>query len=137
MSPPEYDLALLEARLDYSSDPNVNFVTVRVANNGSKEVTGFTLECAYANNSSEVVTEHFDITLVPGEKCDVTCSISKVGDVFMNPLTVILTGIDDGEDSYVDNNSTVARVPSQKKVLVEEFTTEKCSNCPRVARYMH
>lgn len=136
-STPEYDLALLEARLDYSSDPDVNLVTVRVANNGSKDVTGFTLESAYENNPSEAVTEHFEVALTSGEKRDVVCSISKVGDVFMNPLTVTLTGIDNGEDSYADNNSTVARVPSQKKVLVEEFTTERCSNCPRVARYIH
>lgn len=136
-STPEYDLGLLEARLDYSSDPDVNIVTVRVVNNGSKDVSGFTLECAYENNPSDMVIEHYDVAIASGEKCDVTCLVSKVGDVFMNPLTVILTGIDGGEDSYADNNSTIARVPSQKKVLVEEFTTERCSNCPRVARYLH
>lgn len=136
-STPEYDLALLEARLDYSSDPDVNIVSVRVANNGSKDVSGFTLGYEYENNPADAVTEHYEVAIPSGGKCDVTCSVPKVGDVFINPLTVTLTGIEGGEDSYADNNSTVARVPSQKKVLVEEFTTERCSNCPRVARYIH
>lgn len=134
---PEYDLALLEARMDYSSDPAANLVTVRVANNGSRDVTGFTLECTYANTPSDATTQHFDTPVASGEKRDVVCRIPKTEDVFVNPLTVVLTGIDGGEDSYTDNNTTVAKVPTLKKVLVEEFTTERCSNCPRVAKYIH
>lgn len=134
---PDYDLALLEAALDYSSDPDWNIVTARVSNNGKNAVSGFTLEYAYANSTEDAVSRHYDEVLEPGDKCDVVCPLPKVTDVFTNPVCVSITDIDEGVDSYEGNNSTVARVPSQKKVLVEEFTTEKCSNCPRVAQYMH
>lgn len=134
---PDYDLALLEATLDYSSNPDWNIVTSRVSNNGKNAISGFTLEYAYANGSEDAVSRHFEEELAPGDKRDVVCLLPKVTDVFTNPVCISIAGIDDGEDSYEGNNSTMARVPSRKKVLVEEFTTERCSNCPRVAQYMH
>lgn len=134
---PEFDLALLEAVMDYSSDPDFNIVNVRVANNGSRDVTGFTLSSFYSNSPESVGSEHFDVSLASGEKCEVRCMLPKVDDVFVNSANIVLGGIDDGTDAYEGNNAIVARVPSLKKVLVEEFTTERCSNCPRVAQYMH
>lgn len=71
----DYDLALLEARLDYSSDPNANIVTVRVANNGSESITGFSLGFAYDNDSTS--EEYYSVVLQPGDKTDVTTRISK------------------------------------------------------------
>lgn len=134
---PDYDLALLEATLDYSSDPDWNIVTARVSNNGKNAVSGFMLEYSYVDEPEDVVSLHFDEMLEPGDKRDVVGRLPKVTDVFTNLVRVSISALDEGEDSYEGNNLTIARVPSQKKVLVEEFTTEKCSNCPRVAQYMH
>lgn len=136
-STPAYDLGLMEAIMDYSSDSEWNIVTARVANNGKNTVNGFTLEYAYANSPEDVVSKHFEEVINAGDKSDVICQLPKVEDVFSNLASVRIVGIDDGEDAYDGNNMTIARVPSMKKVLVEEFTTEKCSNCPRVAQYMH
>lgn len=131
----DYDLALLEAHLDYSSDSEANIVTVRVANNGSEPVTGFSLSFAYGDDTTS--EEYYNVVLQPGDKTDVTARIDKVDDVFNTPLIVTLISVDNGDDRIADNNSTTARVMALKKVLLEEFTTEMCSNCPRVAGYIH
>lgn len=134
---PEYDLALLEAVLDYSSESDVNVITTRVANNGRNAISGFTLEYMHANNPEDAVMRYQECMIASGEKLDVVCNIPKVDDVFVNPLTVRIVSIDNGEDAYSGNNSMIARVPARKKVLVEEFTTENCSNCPSMAKTIH
>lgn len=40
-------------------------------------------------------------------------------------------------DENPDNNTIEAKYTYQKNVLVEEFTTEQCVNCPRVAGFLH
>lgn len=134
---PEYDLALIDATLDCQSSPEYNIATVKVANNGSRSLSGFSLEYSYRDSSVEPVTHHYDVELAPSEKTEVACEIPKIGNLFATPLDVRIIAVDNGQDSNSANDNLTARIPAVKKVLVEEYTTEACSNCPRVAGYMH
>ncbi len=133
----EYDLALMSAIVDTSSDSENNVVSVMVANNGLKKATGFSLAGIYDNDPGYRYVSEFEITIEPSEKTTVTCRVPRQGDIFSNPLSIILEKINDGDDAISDNNSVKGIVPAIKKVFVEEYTTEACGNCPRVARYLH
>lgn len=131
-----FDLALTEASIDYSSDPSANIVIVGVRNSGQNPVSGFTLSTQDISISEPAEEHYFDFSLQPGDKAQVECRIAKSADVFDQQLCVSLASIDDGEDADPSNNTIIARAGAVKKVLIEEFTTEKCSNCPRVAKYI-
>lgn len=133
----DYDLALMSAIVDASSDSENNIVNVVVANAGQKTVTGFTLAAVYENEPEKKYISDFLQNIEPGEKITIDCIVPKMGDILTNPITVSLENIYDGEDVISDNNMIKGVVPAQKKVFVEEYTTELCSNCPRVAGYLH
>lgn len=75
--------------------------------------------------------------LPAGENIKVFMTVPRDGDIFSNPLFVELEELADGDDVISENNRIRVNVPAVKKVFVEEYTTERCSNCPRVARYLH
>lgn len=57
-------------------------------------------------------------------------------------VTVTLSKLNEGEDENMDDNTlsdtiAVARHDYTHNVLIEEFTTEECSNCPRMANILH
>ena len=133
----DYDLALMSATVDASSDVQNNIVKVLVANTGQKDITGFTLVAIYEDDLEKKFESQFNQVIPSGEKVSVDCVIPKMGDILTNPLTIYLGSIYDGEDVIKDNNSVRCTVPAIKKVFVEEYTTELCSNCPRVAGYLH
>ncbi len=133
----DYDLALMQAVAQTTIDSENYIVNVRVANTGQKSVNGFSLSLTYTNTDSEVYNYHFSQIIEPNTDTDVVCSVPKDKDILTYPITVTLTSIDDGTDVLIENNSIKATVPAIKKVFVEEYTTERCGNCPRVARYLH
>lgn len=133
----DYDLALISAVADITSDPAGIPVAVRVANNGSMPVDGFSLAVMYEDINLEPYRYEFDCHIGPGQKETVTCNVPRLYDIMANPLLVTLEAIAGAEDAIADNNCVPVSVPAVKKVFVEEYTTEPCSNCPRVARYLH
>lgn len=133
----DYDLALIQAIAQTSTDTENYVINIRVANNGKKSINGFTFSLAYAENESEPYTFHFEQNIEPQENCDVVCSVPRDKDILTYPITATLTSIDNGNDIIADNNTIKVTVPAIKKVFVEEYTTERCGNCPRVARYLH
>lgn len=54
-----------------------------------------------------------------------------------NLWTFSIDNIGGNQDENPENNSIEAKFTYQKNVLVEEFTTEQCVNCPRVAGFLH
>lgn len=133
----EYDLALLSGVADLASDPSNALVNVRVANNGKQCITGFTLSAQYEGLEHGDCIFNFDTALESGHKEEVLCCVPRFGDILEHPLTISLVSINDGDDAIPDNNSVTVALPAVKKAFVEEYTTEPCGNCPRVARYLH
>ena len=57
-------------------------------------------------------------------------------------VTMTLLKLDEGDDLDPSDNTATATFEVVKhdftrNVLIEEFTTEKCTNCPRLAGYLH
>ncbi|MDE7442207.1 MAG: Omp28-related outer membrane protein [Muribaculaceae bacterium] len=131
----DYDLALVSAVANLSIDPEMAVIDVNVANNGKNRVSGFNLCASYSDGEKYDKTYMLDI--LPGTKGNVEMRLPKRSDMFTNPLYIEITGVVDGEDIIKDNNRMQVEFPVVKKVFVEEYTTERCSNCPRVASYLH
>lgn len=134
---PDFDLGLTAASAAPHSDPATYRLTATVTNQGTQTVGGFTLQARY-EQAADTWEQHFDEVLEPGGRATVSYTIpirdrQEVGDIVMT-----ITAIDaDGPDAVAENNQMRARFGYKRKVLVEEFTTEPCGNCPRVARQLH
>lgn len=116
-------------------------VTYFVHNFGSRTISGFDMV-------AEVDGEAVDKVHVSG---DIASNAMKTGVVRFHPgLTVAgdkeivyrLENLEEGEDQDPSDNvlSDSFEVVSKsypRKVLSEEFTTEKCRNCPRVVEMLH
>lgn len=133
----DYDLALIHASVDSSSSSNSNLVTVKVANMGLQTIEGFTLSTYTALDPSAKKFHTFPISMKSGDKMEVVCSIDKDLALLSNPPIVEIESLNNGVDEFEGNNRIEAKVNFSKRILVEEFTTELCGNCPREAGYIH
>lgn len=132
---PDYDLGLIAAIANPHIDASSTRMKVTVVNNGQQPVSGFTLLTQY-EMSDDQYFNHFDVQLGWGEKAEVEYQIPSLSTVSYGDIIVSLQSIDDGTDQTAGNNSIHAKFALVKKVLIEEFTTEPCGNCPRVAGYL-
>ena len=133
---PTCDLGLTAALANTFDDASLTKMQVAVVNNGQSSVSGFTLQTRYAL-CDDIYTHHFDVQLGWGEKTTVEYQIPNLSTVSQGDIQVTLQSIDDGDDETATNNSIKAKFALVKKVLVEDFTTEPCGNCPRVSGYLH
>ena len=133
---PDYDLGLTSAVANPYLDASNYQLTVGVVNNGQQHASGFTLETRYAQ-SDEVYTQHFSTDLATGQKTTVDYQIPARSTVSNGDIIVSLTAMDGAADEVSGNNTIKAKFTLKKKVLIEEYTTEPCGNCPRVAGYLH
>ena len=133
----EYDIALMEASVDCVSDPYEDLINVRVSNGGSKTVESFTLVTYGTQDDSNRQLHEFHTSLAQGEKAIVICKIAKDINILENTPVVEVVNVNGKDDQFSGNNKIEAKIQYSKRLLVEEFTTEKCVNCPRVAAYLH
>lgn len=134
---PEYDLGIISANARPSGIGQSYQLDVKVANMGQYDVSGFTLSTCYAGLEAEPELAHFDQTISAGGSLEVQYFVNQCPDAENKEIHVAIAGIDDGADGLEANNSMMARFSFKRKVLIEEFTTERCNNCPRVAGYLH
>lgn len=134
----DYDLGLGAATV--SPIPSVAAhalrFTVGVHNYGRRPVTGFTVE-ARAEGVAPL-SAHIATTVAPEADSTVTFTLDpQVATDEQTAWTLTLTGIDEAADGRESNNTSIPAYRFQRNVLVEEFTTEYCGNCPRVAGFLH
>lgn len=109
-------------------------------NVGSGDVSGYDLVCEIGG--TDCGTVHLENPLLSRSYGEFTATFAP-GEVpaGVSNLTVRIVNLSQGEDEDPQSNLmtvpvTVASRQYDKKVLVEEFTTERCANCPRVATYL-
>jgi len=134
-SMPEYDLAIISASVPASARLENYDISVTLANQGEKDINGFTLTAYYDQDGTNYDTHYAD-AIASGDKRTVTLSVPICDTVTAGQLMVAVKSLDEGTDAYEGNNTARVMFKTQKKVLIEEFTTEQCSNCPRVAGYL-
>lgn len=144
---PKYDLSLtaLEVQPHYVVDDGRLTLTATVRNNATVTISSFDAVCSISG-IEEQYTAHLTEPIAYGEEKTYEFTIAPEAIQTMDPadrtITVTLTGLAEGEDEVPSNNSqqgqfSVTLHSFERHVLLEEFTTEKCPNCPRVAAFVH
>ena len=144
---PKYDLTLsaLDVQQNYVVDNGNLEFTMKVFNNATVTINGFDAVCT-VDGSDDKYTVHCDSSIAYNESKAITMTISPTAVQTMDPatrtLTVTLTNLTEGEDEIPSDNTlsgtfNVTLHSFVRNVLLEEFTTENCTNCPRVASYVH
>lgn len=127
--------------------PSVSLATGEISGsvtvvNRAEPVTGFDIVCS-VDNREDIQEKHIDVELAYKESKEIPFTFAFDGLMEgEHVFNVLIAGINEGEDAFPDDNVMSAPFASvakfyPRKVVVEEFTTELCSNCPRVAGYMH
>lgn len=117
--------------------------SVEVRNLGTETITGLDLEMACEGVDTKSL--HVDTDIPYGTSVLVPVS-TEFGINSTEParqeVTLTITGVSGQEDPDMSNNTTRCTFEVKEKgfnrnVFIEEFTTEKCPNCPRVAGFLH
>lgn len=143
---PKYNLTLtsLDLARAYVVDNGTLAVSAQVRNNGTETITGFDAICR-VNDLDETYTAHINEQIPYGEthKVEFTISPAISSTTPSNrELTVTIDHLTEGSDVYMGDNTVTAPFEVvahdfTRNVLLEEFTTELCPNCPRVAGFLH
>ena len=144
---PQYDLQLDNISAGkYMSlkDPKLE-VTCNIRNLALATINNYKAVCQF-EGYDETITVDINQPIAYKERKQVKFTINPqtITSVPDGPvkLTVTLQDLDGNEDISPDNNTAqttflVVDNVFARNVLVEEFTTEVCPNCPRVANWMH
>lgn len=116
---------------------------VEVRNLGTETITGVDLDIECGGAEKKTLHIDADIPYGTSAKLPVNTTLSiNSADPEMHPVKFTLAAVSGKEDPDMSNNSATHTfvVRSQgfnRKVFIEEFTTEKCVNCPRIAGWLH
>ena len=134
----DYDLGILSAAVSpYPiAGPDALSVKASVMNYGIKAITGFDISCE--SDGVEPIVNHFSQELASGEMCSLQFVVNPgVATDSDTKWRIGISGIDGASDQLADNNTIEALCTFLKCVLIEEFTTERCPNCPNAAILLH
>ena len=135
---PAYDLGLGVSSVTPAPAEGVCALrfTAQVHNYGLHPVKGFTLTVQADGIAPQSV--HIAKTIASTADSTVTFVVDpKVATDEKTPWKLSLPALDEGIDGNEANNTSVPDYMFVRNVLIEEFTTEQCSNCPRVAGFLH
>ncbi len=116
---------------------------VEVRNLGTETITGVDLDIECGGAEKKTLHIDADIPYGTSAKLPVNTTLGiNSADPEMHPVKFTLAAVSGKEDPDMSNNSATHTfvVRSQgfnRKVFIEEFTTEKCVNCPRIAGWLH
>ena len=144
---PKFNLSLisLSSQPTYIIDKGTLTLTAMLRNVATNTITGFDALCQI-DGSDEVYTAHVDQTLAYNEFTEVEFTINPTcittNDPGQRTVTVTIDNLTEGQDEAMSDNTLsatfqVVNHDFTRFPLIEEFTTEKCPNCPRVGGYLH
>ena len=134
----QYDLALNAASLTPNlAEGSTSYkLTAQVTNMGTQDVEGFDLTVTGGGIGD--VTTSVRQSVASGRQQTVQLTFKADAPISdLGSLVAAITRIDGGTDEKPENNSVSATFALERNVLLEEFTTEQCSNCPAGAETMH
>ena len=133
---PKYDLALTGAKAMLNATTGSVTMSGTVFNKATRPVNKFTITTTVAGQKFATT---FDKTITSGQYIDLKWTINPtLGSVDgESAVNVNITDLGDETDIDPTNNALDIAMGFKRKVLLEEFTTESCPNCPRVAGYLH
>lgn len=113
-----------------------------VKNIASKNITGFDVQAILNGTEAGRVHVDCDIAFNKTAPFDITIQhgLTEMKDGTFALKIVNVNGQGDDEDmsdNLIESPYTAVQRDFTKKIFVEEFTTEACVNCPRVAGFLH
>ena len=131
---PQYDISLLSGNLypNINGGENSYIITGEASNLALKEITGFDL--SVTKEERKIANLHVSVNIARGE------TVTFIGNFetdtpLAGEVELMVYAIDGGVDADPANNSILAKVSFPKNVVVEEFTTERCPNCPEPGKW--
>lgn len=133
---PKYDLALTGAKAMLNATTGSVTMSGTVFNKATRPVNKFTITTTVAGQKFATT---FDKTITSGQYIDLKWTINPTLGSVDGESAVNVNITDLGGETDIDptNNALDIAMGFKRKVLLEEFTTESCPNCPRVAGYLH
>lgn len=142
---PQINLSLTHSECDptYIIDHGTLALRGTLKNMASMTVSGFDVSAEIGGERR--ATAHVDRTLAYNESTDfeviLPLGITEIGDG-TGTVKMVIDNIPEGADEdMTDNEATlsfgIVQRDFTRRIFVEEFTSEKCVNCPRVANFMH
>lgn len=140
---PKYDLAVTDIKTPLRVKDGVeNLGKLAVSNEASMTISGF--DIVYGIDGMEPQTVTISHEIPPCTEDTVAFSFTPNLDrrIRFLPMSVSIARLDDGEDEDCSNNTgqtqfDLMKYDFTKVPVLEEFTTERCSNCPRAASLVH
>ena len=133
---PDYDLALNNLALDkefYKPDHGLNF-TIDLRNEGTKDISAY--KVSYSIDGQTPVSEASAEKMAAGSAIEFGRSVDiSTLDEGMHKFTVFVGDVADGEQAITANDTlttdfAVYKSDYPRNLLLEQFTTMSCSNCP-------
>lgn len=116
-------------------------VKVTIANNGKEAVETLNYDVYVDGNKTAGQQAMLDTPLEPGSTGSFTAQIPQVAHYGKYPVKIEVTQVNgnenNAEDRYANGYLGIPETTYPRNVVIEEFTTEECGNCPRVAGYLH
>ena len=131
---PANDVWLMGAR-GLISDDGTRRIEARLYNRGQQQATSlqFKMEGSQYSGSTlqyaEIAPDCLDTIVFDIKGAEALAANSK--------LSLELDEVNGKADAYPDDNKANCLFNYLRIVLIEEFTTEQCPNCPRAAEYLH
>lgn len=133
---PSFDLGLTRVALGPDQSGTGYYADLSVSNLGTQDVSGFDVTVSRGAQTLASLSSSEPIARQEQKKVHFTFSPSAdidPGDTILFTISALA----DGTDADMSNNSVAANFIFERNCLAEEFTTERCVNCPRVAGYFH
>lgn len=141
---PKYNITLMDVTpqpVFIVSDGNLK-CTAKVYNRGIAVVSG--LDFKIEVSGADPVNGHADCNIPFGEEQEMTFTVQPVlkspaekCDVKVTISAVNGNADEDPSDNMASSSFSVMEDAFPRMVVVEEFTTENCPNCPAAARHLH
>lgn len=131
---PQNDFWLMSAKGFILGD-GTRQIEARIYNRGQESASTLTFT---ATGATLNYTGHVNAQVVPDQLDTLVINLPAGTD--LNPgdmINVVLTQVNGNDDVYATNNSSDATFNYLRVMLLEEFTTEKCPNCPAAAEKIH
>lgn len=114
---------------------------VTITNNGKSEVKTIGYTVTVDGTTAAEQTATFDEPVAPGANGSFYAVIPATASYGKKTVSIEITKVN-GNENTADSRTAngymgVAKDFFQRNVVIEEFTTEECGNCPRVAEYLH
>ena len=137
----QWDVELLSAEGRFNSQGEI-VVTTLVHNIGTQAVEGLTLAATVVGTGERHSMQFTGRTIESGASQSVDLTFKPEGEGVGRQLPVdieleSLAGFTGQADENLENNTVRVLFNYPRRVLVEEFTGEECTNCPRAAMFLH